>query len=90
MPLEEAVHKCSGKSAARFGLADRGVVREGAFADLVVFDAEQIGDRATYGEPQQTSRGVECVVVNGTVIMEAENKPVSLKALPGRYLRMRR
>jgi N-acyl-D-amino-acid deacylase len=83
--LEEAVHKISGKSAARFGLASRGVIRERAFADLVVFDAAAIGDRATYEQPQQVCAGVETVAVNGQLVV-AGGKPLST-AQSGRYLR---
>jgi N-acyl-D-aspartate/D-glutamate deacylase len=79
--LEEAVHKASGKSAARYGLAGRGLIREGAFADLFVFDAAAITDRATYDRPQQECVGVEAVIVNGQLI-----RPSNDRLLPGRVL----
>jgi N-acyl-D-amino-acid deacylase len=86
--LEEAVHKLSGKSAARFGLANRGVIQQGAFADVVVFDPATIADRATYEEPQQPCIGVDCVTVNGQLVIQA-GTAVSQRsgALCGRYLR---
>jgi len=86
--LEQAVHKASGKSAARFGLTDRGVIRQGAFADLIVFDPASVSDRATYYQPQQESIGVETVIVNGQPIV-AEGHPLDLSVgqLPGRRLR---
>jgi N-acyl-D-amino-acid deacylase len=86
--LEEAVHKLSGKSAARFGLADRGVIRQGAFADLVVFDPATIADRATYEQPQQPCVGVDYVAVNGRLIIQ-RGEPVATSKQPlcGRYLR---
>ena len=80
--LEAAVHKASGKSAARFGFAGRGLVREGAFADLIVFDEQSIADRATYEKPQQECVGVEYVIVNGQAIVD-RGQPVE-GLLPGR------
>jgi N-acyl-D-aspartate/D-glutamate deacylase len=84
--LEEAVHKASGKSAARFGLAGRGVIQEGAFADVIIFDADRIADKATYDNPRQDAVGIDHVVVNGQFVVgdQAPEKPTSL---PGRYLR---
>ena len=86
--LEEAVRKMSGASAARFGLADRGVVRAGAVADLVVFDPESVADRATYDDPHQLSTGIEHVIVSGVEIF-AHGKPIESLGpeLPGRALR---
>jgi N-acyl-D-amino-acid deacylase len=66
LPLETAVHKMTGLTAAKLGLADRGVVRQGAFADLVVFDPQTIRDQATYTDPHQTPAGIDYVFVNGT------------------------
>ncbi len=63
--LESAVAKLSGVSAARLGLRDRGVLREGAFADIVVFDAGTVADVATYEEPARHPVGIEHVIVNG-------------------------
>lgn len=69
-PLEEAVRKMTSLPAGRFKLADRGILREGWFADIVVFDPERIADVATYEEPRQYPAGVEYVLVNGTVAAE--------------------
>ena len=86
--LEAAVHKASGKAAARFGLADRGVIRQGAFADLVVFDPAAIRDRATYDQPQQKCIGVDTVIVNGQpIVAQGESLTVAAGQLPGRRLR---
>ena len=65
LPLETAIAKLTSVPAARLGLRDRGVVREGALADLVVLDPATIGDEATYAEPAHYPRGIEHVVVNG-------------------------
>jgi len=66
-PLEIAVHKMTGLSARRFQLADRGEIRAGAYADVVVFDAATIRDTATFEVPKAQAVGVDCVVVNGRV-----------------------
>ncbi len=63
--LEAAVHKMTGLSAGNFGLKDRGVLRPGAYADLVVFDADSIIDKATYNDPMQPAAGIAQVFVNG-------------------------
>ena len=65
LTLEQAVHKMTGRPAARVGLRDRGVLREGAFADITVFDPARVRDRATFEEPNQYPDGIEYVVVNG-------------------------
>ena len=84
LSLETAVAKLSGVPAARLGLRDRGVVREGAFADLVVFDAETVADEATYTAPAHYPTGIDHVVVNGrpAIVDGAETGE-----RPGRLLR---
>jgi len=82
-PLETAVHKMTGLTAATFGLKDRGVVREGAYADLTVFDAGTVGEAATFAQPIQPARGIESVIVNGAVVW-AGGQPTG--ARPGRVL----
>jgi N-acyl-D-amino-acid deacylase len=67
-PLEEAVRRMTGVPAGVFGLRDRGVIREGAFADLVIFDPATVIDRADFSEPQQAAAGIELVMVNGEAV----------------------
>ncbi|TKJ28658.1 MAG: hypothetical protein CEE40_11015 [Chloroflexi bacterium B3_Chlor] len=70
LSLEEAVKKMTSVSAERFGLTDRGVVREGAWADLVLFHAQTVADRATFTDPHQYPVGIPYVIVNGVVVIE--------------------
>jgi N-acyl-D-amino-acid deacylase len=70
LPLEEAVRKMTSLPARRFKLGEHGELREGWFADIVVFDAERIEDVATYQEPRQYPAGIDCVIVNGRVAAE--------------------
>lgn len=66
-PLEEAIRKMTSLPARRFQLAQRGELREGWFADLVIFDPEKIADTATYEEPRQYPAGIDYVLVNGVI-----------------------
>jgi N-acyl-D-amino-acid deacylase len=82
--LEEAVQHLAAHPARRLGLGDRGLIRAGMAADLVVFDADRIGDRATYADGRQPAQGVDHVLVNGEpVLLDGQRTP----ALPGRALR---
>ena len=88
--LEDAVHKLTAYPAERFGLQDRGQLKAGYFADLVLFDPATITDHASYEEPLQPTTGIHHVLVNGEPIIES-SQPVPLtrwsRALPGRHLR---
>ncbi|MFT7776846.1 N-acyl-D-amino-acid deacylase family protein [Roseateles sp.] len=70
LSLEQAVHKMTGLTARRFGLPDRGQLREGAAADLVLFDAGRFGDRADYGAPCVPAAGLVAVWVNGELALD--------------------
>jgi dihydroorotase/N-acyl-D-amino-acid deacylase len=65
LTLETAIEKLTSVPAAQIGIRDRGVLREGAYADLVVFDPATVADLATYEEPARHPVGIEHVVVNG-------------------------
>jgi N-acyl-D-aspartate/D-glutamate deacylase len=67
LPLAQAVHKMTGMPAERFGLAGRGLIREGYFADLVLFDPDTIRDTATFDEPVCPAEGIARVWVNGVL-----------------------
>ncbi|NUP51411.1 MAG: amidohydrolase family protein [Catenulispora sp.] len=81
--IAEAVRKMTGATAARFGLAGRGVLRDGAHADLVVFDPALVADRATFEDPLAAPDGVRMVVVGGSVVVRDGEV---LAARPGRVL----
>jgi N-acyl-D-aspartate/D-glutamate deacylase len=82
--LEDAVRKMTSQNAAKLGLADRGLLRPGNFADLTLFDPERVIDRATYAEPFHYGEGIAYVIVNGQVVLE---RGKHTGARPGRALR---
>ena len=83
--LTVAVRKMTGLSALRFGLSDRGLVKEGYWADLVLFDAATIRDAATFTDPMQPAHGIEAVWVNGVLSYRgADKKATGQRA--GRFL----
>jgi N-acyl-D-amino-acid deacylase len=84
LSLEEAIRKFSALPAARMRLSDRGVLKQGMWADLVIFDPEQIRDLATFEQPNQLSVGMEYVLVNGVPVIAAGK---ATNALPGKVLR---
>jgi len=83
IPLEDAVRKMSSALCDRLGLRDRGQLREGFYADVVIFDPETVGDRATFAEPHQLSVGVRDVWINGERVY-ADGAHTG--ALPGRIV----
>ncbi len=82
--LEEAIRKFSALPAQRLRLADRGVLKQGMWADIVIFDPAVIRDRATFENPNQLSEGMQYVLVNGEAVIENGK---ATDALPGKVLR---
>ncbi len=82
--LAQAVHSMTDLPASVFGLKDRGVIRQGAVADLVVFDPVRIRDTATYTKPQQLAEGVRYVLVNGVFVFD---DAVPTGKRPGKFIR---
>ena len=83
-PLEEAVRKMTSLAASRAGLRDRGVLRVGAKADVVVFDPAKIADTSTYEDPHHFAVGIRDVLVNGKAVLK---DGAMTDALPGQVLR---
>ncbi len=84
--LEECVAHLTGRPAARLGLADRGIVAEGAAADLVLFDPDAVKARSTFAEPRRQAAGIPYVLVNGHVAIDDGERT---EALAGRSVRRR-
>ncbi len=84
LTLEDAIRKFSALPAQRMRLVDRGVVKQGMWADVVIFDPEKIRDLATFDNPNQLSEGMEYVLVNGVPVIESGKMT---GALPGKVLR---
>ncbi|MFH0991647.1 MAG: D-aminoacylase [bacterium] len=87
LSLEEAVRKMTSLPAARFGIQERGLVKTGFFADVVIFDPNTVIDKATFIDPHQYSVGIEHVFVNGSIVWEqgkvTENRPGRVIRGPG-------
>jgi N-acyl-D-amino-acid deacylase len=84
LSLPLAVHKMTGGSADALRMYDRGKLIEGNWADITVFDPDQIGEMASYDDPHQYAKGISTVVVNGKVVIETGEHTGEL---PGRVLR---
>jgi dihydroorotase/N-acyl-D-amino-acid deacylase len=84
LTLEDAVRKMTSAVAGRLSIPDRGQIREGMYADVMVFDPNTIIDRATYEKPHQLSEGVKYVLVNGVAVV-SDGKVTGAK--PGRIVR---
>lgn len=82
--LEDAIRKFSALPAQRMRLSDRGVLKAGLWADLVIFDPQTITDRATFENPNQLSEGMQYVLVNGVPVIDGGK---ATNALPGKVLR---
>ena len=83
LDLEEAIHKMTGMNAAKLGLRNRGLLQVGMNADITIFDAERVAGPATFLEPHRLAEGIEYVIVNGTLVIEA-GRPLDAK--PGKIL----
>lgn len=83
--MATAIHKMTGRPASVFGIENRGVLREGAYADLVLFDAAQIADRATFQNPTQAAAGILECWVNGLTVYRGDTGVTG--AQPGRLLK---
>ncbi|HZS53528.1 MAG TPA: D-aminoacylase [Bryobacteraceae bacterium] len=70
LPLEDAVRKMTSAATRRLGIRDRGILQDGFFADIAVFNPDTVIDRSTYENPNQLSRGVEYVFVNGVAVVK--------------------
>jgi N-acyl-D-amino-acid deacylase len=84
LSLPEAIQKMTSIPAKRFSIENRGLIREGYFADLTLFDPERIQDRATFDHPLQYPEGIEYVLVNGEVVLDQGKRT---KALPGKVIK---
>ena len=84
LSLPQAIHRMTGLAADQYGLRERGRIKPGYFADLVLFDPETISDKATFSEPVQASVGIASVWVNGEVVWDGRE---TSESRPGRVLR---
>ena len=67
LSIEEAIYKMTGLPAQKLQLKDRGILKEGCFADITIFDQETIAEKATFAKPHNYSKGIKYVIVNGKI-----------------------
>ncbi|MHA2037598.1 MAG: N-acyl-D-amino-acid deacylase family protein [Promethearchaeota archaeon] len=84
LTLEEAISKMTSFPSQTLGLLDRGLIREGMYADLVIFDSDTIIDKATYTDPHQFPEGIHYVIINGEIVVK-DKQHTQVK--PGKILR---
>ncbi len=85
LTIEDAIRKMTSLPAQKLGLRDRGMLREGMWADVVAFDPKRVVDKATYEDPHRYPDGIEYVLVNGKIVVD---KGEHTGALPGKVLRI--
>ena len=85
LPLEEAIRKMTSLPVQKLGLMGRGLIREGGWADVVVFDPNRVMDKATHEDPHRYPEGIEYALVNGEVVVAEEEHT---GALCGKVLRI--
>jgi N-acyl-D-amino-acid deacylase len=83
LSLEEEIRRISGLTAQRLGIVDRGILKPGMAADIVILNPQTVIDRAEYIEPHQFPEGIEYVIVNGETVM-AKGRPTGAK--PGKAI----
>jgi len=82
MPMELAIHKMTGLPAGNVGLKQRGLIREGYFADITIFDPKTVIDRATFEDPNQYPVGINYVIVNGQLEVDNGKRTAALAGRP--------
>lgn len=80
--LEDAVRKMTSLPAQTFNLRDRGLIREGYMADIVIFDDKTVGDRSTFDKPHQYSEGIDAVIVNGGLVFDGSKMTGTMSGRP--------
>lgn len=83
LTLEDSIRKMTSLPAQVFRLEDRGMIKEGMYADIVIFDVDSFGDLSTFSQPHQYNKGLKTVIVNGTLVVE---NGLHLKTKPGKIL----
>jgi N-acyl-D-aspartate/D-glutamate deacylase len=82
LSLETAIQKMTFTAASHVGLKDRGLVKEGYFADLTIFNPATVKDKATFETPHQFSEGIEFVLVNGQIELDRGRQTTALAGRP--------